>query len=390
MTQTNNKNAGWSQAFAVACVLFSSHAGGGFATGNQATQYYVKYGWTAPIMAVAAMAVLALTIRECMIMYNQNKLGSYKELFEHMWHPFDKLEILWEVYFYIMVIMAVGAVIAGAASLFAQMGLSYGIGVIIVGIMLMILTMFGAKLVTNASTIMSVGILGCCAVIFILGISARTTEISTVMAARETTGGFFKPALQVFTYAGFQSVVIPTMIKCGRPLENTKNATRAMFIAFVMNAAALALSCFMLLGWYPEFTAAGATTLPTLYICQQLNMPFLPVIYSVFLFLCFISTGVTTVFGLVSRFENAKAISFIPTITMRRAGIAVIAMGAAMSVSMLGLTNIIKYGYGYCGYLGIAVIIVPMLTIGAYKNRKFAREQQGTAAGIGRAATDNA
>ena len=34
--------------FGVASVLFSSHAGGGFATGNQETQYYVQYGWTAP------------------------------------------------------------------------------------------------------------------------------------------------------------------------------------------------------------------------------------------------------------------------------------------------------------------------------------------------------
>mgnify|MGYP000800657483 CR=1 FL=1 len=36
--------------------------------------------------------------------------------------------------------------------------------------------------------------------------------------------------------------------------------------------------------------------------------------------------------------------------------------------------NIIKYGYGYCGYLGIAVVVVPFLTVGVYKNRKYIRE----------------
>lgn len=40
---------------------------------------------------------------------------------------------------------------------------------------------------------------------------------------------------------------------------------------------------------------------------------------------------------------------------------------ASMTVSVAGLTNIIKYGYGYCGYLAIAIIIVPFLTIGRYK-----------------------
>ena len=43
----------------------------------------------------------------------------------------------------------------------------------------------------------------------------------------------------------------------------------------------------------------------------------------------------------------------------------------SMSISMMGLSNIIKYGYGYCGYLGIAVVVIPFLTVGAYKNRKY-------------------
>ena len=47
-----------------------------------------------------------------------------------------------------------------------------------------------------------------------------------------------------------------------------------------------------------------------------------------------------------------------------------------MTVSLVGLTNIIKYGYGYCGYLAIAIIIVPFLTVGAYKNRKYARDAE--------------
>lgn len=40
-----------------------------------------------------------------------------------------------------------------------------------------------------------------------------------------------------------------------------------------------------------------------------------------------------------------------------------------MTISLVGLTNIIKYGYGYCGYLAIAIVVVPFLTVGVYKNR---------------------
>ena len=46
---------------------------------------------------------------------------------------------------------------------------------------------------------------------------------------------------------------------------------------------------------------------------------------------------------------------------------------------MIGLDKIIKYGYGYMGYLGIAIIIIPFLTIGAYKNRKYLKSIEGKA-----------
>ena len=99
-------------AFSVGAVLFSAHAGGGFATGNQANTYYVGLGWAGIVSAIVAMLLLTLTMREAMIMYNSRGLTSYKQLFETLYHPFDKIEWLFEIFFYIMVLMAVAAVAA--------------------------------------------------------------------------------------------------------------------------------------------------------------------------------------------------------------------------------------------------------------------------------------
>ncbi len=376
----NSPFAGFAAVFSVACVLFGSHAGGGFATGNQATQYFVSVGWTAPLIAIGAMAVLSLTVRECIIMYNSRGLTSYKELFQTLYHPFDKIEWLFEVYFFIMVIMAVSAVIAGAASLFQEgVGIPYFAGVLVTGVILLALTIFGASLVSKASTVMSVCILSCCVVIFVLGIAAKGANIMQAVTAFDTPGNWKKSILNVFTYAGFQSVVIPTMIKCGTPLKTDKNAGRAMTIAFLLNSVALVLSVLMLVGWYGDYQAAfsaGNTSVPSLYICEQLHMPFLFWFYNIALFLCFISTGVTTIYGFVSRFEHIKVLSGIKNTIARRAIVSALVMTVSMTVSSVGLTNIIKYGYGYCGYLGIAIIIIPFLTAGVYKNRKYLKEQE--------------
>lgn len=362
-------------AFAVASVLFSSHAGGGFATGNQATQYYVKFGWTAPIMAVLAMALLTLTIRECMIMYNSRGLGSYKELFQTLYHPFDKLSVLFDVYFYTMVICAVGAVIAGAASLLSKTySFPYAFAVVSVGLILLALTIFGATMVSRVSSIMSIGILTSCAIIFIMGINAKFPEVKAIFTIRESSGNFFQGILKAFTYAGFQSVVIPTMISCGTTLKSKKDISRSMMISFAINSFALALSVIMLLGWYGEFTAAGESTLPSLYVTKQLGKTYVYWAYNISLFLCLISTGVTTIYGFVSKFEKIKVLSGINKVIVRRIIVSSFIMMLSMGISMVGLDKIIKYGYGYMGYLGIAIIIVPFLTVGAYKNRKYLKE----------------
>lgn len=374
--QSVTKAMGFTSAIAVASVLFGSHAGGGFATGNQATQYYVQYGWTSPLMAILAMALLTLTIRECIIMYNSRRLSSYKELFQTLYHPFDKLSFLFDIYFYTMVLCAVGAVTAGAASLLNKTySIPYAYAVLSVGAVLLALTIFGASLVAKASTIMSVGILASCGAIFLLGINTKMPEISNIFAAKASTANISQGILKAFTYAGFQSVVIPTMISCGTVLKDPKEVSRSMLISFVINSFALVLSVIMLLGWYAEFTQAGETTLPTLYITQQLGKTYVFWAYNICLFLCFISTGVTTIFGFVSKFEKAKVLSKINKVIVRRIIVSSFIMVLSMGISMVGLDSIIKYGYGYMGYMGIAIIIVPFLTVGIYKNRKFLKDK---------------
>ena len=374
MSNENTKKASFGTLFSVASVWFGSHAGGGFATGNQATQYYVQYGWYAPIMALISMAVLAVVLRNVMVMANNHGYTSYKPVFEEMWAPYTKLELLFEVYFYIIVICAVSAAIAGCATLLVDYGLPYGLGVIIIGLAVLLLVMFGAGLVARASAVMSIIILICVFAIYFLGIAGRTEQLAQVMTERVSTNTG-EAIWKVLVYAGFQSVVIPAMIGTGAILKTKKNATRAVTIGFFMNGIALALSCLMLVAWYntgaDSYLATGNTALPTIYICRQLGIGSLEFIYAIALFLCFLSTCVTSVYGLIPRFQ--KSIKAFAGMEEKKSAliIAFIAVAVSMSFSMVGLTNIIRYGYTYCGIFGVFIIVIPMLTIGHNKNKKF-------------------
>ena len=365
-------------AFSVGAVLFSAHAGGGFATGNQANTYYVGLGWLGHICAVVAMLLLCATMREAMIMYNTRGLTSYKQLFETLYHPLDKVEWAFEVFFYIMVLMAVAAAISGAATaLNSYFSLNYYLGIVIVGIVVLLLTIFGAQLVRMATTYMGIAILVTAITIYAIGIF-KGENLFDILAADFTQVGFGnlpKAILNAFTYAGFQCVTLPTMIACSTPMTTKKGCTKAMAISFVMNTVALVLSVFMLLAWQGYYTSVdGGTAIPTLTSCREMGMSWLTVIYGICLLLCLISTGVTTTYGFVARFEKLPVFRSIKSAPARSAIVSAFIIILSMTISLAGLTNIIKYGYGYCGYLAIAVVVVPFLTVGVYKNRKHIKE----------------
>ena len=97
-TKHSGQSGRMAAVFSVAAVLFSWHAGGGFATGNQANQYFLVSGKLGLVSALLALLLLTMTVRQAIVMYNSRGLGSYKELLETLYHPLDKLELVFEVY----------------------------------------------------------------------------------------------------------------------------------------------------------------------------------------------------------------------------------------------------------------------------------------------------
>ena len=203
---------------------------------------------------------------------------------------------------------------------------------------------------------------------YFIAIANHSSQISVALATADTQAGM--AIWKTLVYSGFQCVAVPSMIAASSIL-NAKGVKRASLLGWLMNGLALTVSCIMLLGWHSEVIAAEATTLPNLFVCNTLGIGVLSVCYQVSLFFAFISTCVTTIFTMVQKFENKIFTNSISNIKVRRIIVAIIAILVCMCVSMVGLTNIIKYAYGYCGYLELIVITVPMLTIGHKKNKEY-------------------
>lgn len=314
-------------------------------------------------------------------------LQEYKDLFSALYHPYDKLHLTFDIFYDIMILMVVASCIAGAASALNQyLGVNYYLGALAVGVVILLLSIFGADLVRMGSSYMGLAILALSLVIYFYGLVKGVNLFDSMKSSFASTGfsNVPKAIFNGINYAAFQWVTIPGVLACGTILKTKKDCTRGMGCMLLFNALGLGLSVLMLTAWSGYFTTVtGGTTLPTLTVLMSLDMNWLVVLYCLVLFLCMISSGVVVVFGFINRFENAKYLSFMKNTQLRRGAIATAIMAVSMFISFAGLTNIVKYGYGYCGYWAIVFVIVPLLTVGYKKNRDYLKGRPGSGRGAG-------
>ena len=163
--------------------------------------------------------------------------------------------------------------------------------------------MFGANLVAKASGVMSVIILISIGIIYISGIIGRPEGIAQVYAEMPSTAISHKIHRAYIQLRWFPVCRCSCYHCTSLVLKNKKACTKAATIGILMNAIALALSTVMLLAWYDtgadSYLATGNTAVPTLYIAQQLGVAALPICYAIALCMCFISTAVTSIYGLI-------------------------------------------------------------------------------------------
>ncbi len=411
METKNASKCSWAAAFAVASVWFGTHVGGGFATGNQVIQYFAQYGWTAAIFPIIAMGILAMVMYVVMSFAKLKGFDNYKDTFAAL-YPNSKMEILFEIFYIVIILAAVASAVAGAGEVMANfIGIEYvGVAkflcnIAIVGV-LVLLSVFGIKLVMAASTVLSVAILAITACVIFSGLTADMDVITSqfltpnnIEPIAYTDNMFGSIWSGIIVYAAFQCVSIPPMIAASNELS-MKGIKRSVILGWIMNGGALAASGYMLSKWYPVLKAlqvAGVTGftnalgIPNQTILNLVGVKAILVLFSLLLFCAFVSTCVTLVYTMVQRFQGVCMPNVIKSEKVRSAVVGFVVICICFALSLLGLSNIIKYAYGYDGYYAIFAVILPVLVWGIPKVRalKGAQKEANTEAKVGNLVADN-
>lgn len=372
MSENSKSKVGFLTAFQVAAVWFGAHVGGGFATGNQTMNFFVKYGWHSIWLPAVIVIIIGLTYRESLILAKNYGTYDYKSWSKKMYEPYDKVfSVIFEIGYLMIVLLGTGGSIAGSASLMENYGVNYLVGVLITGGIFYILTIYGSELIRKASTIITVLILIFLTIIVIVGIVNNSGNLSHLVSTKYSPSSFGTVLYSGLRYAGYQAFVVAIVLSASDTLKSDKAINKSMTLGIILNGVMITLSCIMLLGWMP---GAQKETIPILYICKRLNSGFLLFSYSVVLFLAFVSTGIGCVFGAVARFEHV--FKKPENIKKRRGLISLVCMVLSMAISLFGLTKIVVVGYGYVGIIGIFAVVIPCIVVGRIKNNRFKKEKE--------------
>ncbi|HDK7157924.1 TPA: hypothetical protein PTV43_003100 [Clostridium botulinum] len=372
MSENSKSKVGFLTAFQVAAVWFGAHVGGGFATGNQTMNFFVKHGWHSVWLPAVIVIIIGLTYRESLILAKNYGTYDYKSWSKKMYEPYDKVfSVIFEIGYLMIVLLGTGGSIAGSASLMENYGVNYLVGVLITGGIFYILTIYGSELIRKASTIITVLILIFLTIIVIVGIVNNSGNLSHLVSTKYSPSSFGTVLYSGLRYAGYQAFVVAIVLSASDTLKSDKAINKSMTLGIILNGVMITLSCIMLLAWMP---GAQKETIPILYICKRLNSGFLLFSYSVVLFLAFVSTGIGCVFGAVARFEHV--FKKPENIKKRRGLISLVCMVLSMAISLFGLTKIVVVGYGYVGIIGIFAVVIPCIVVGRIKNNRFKKEKE--------------
>lgn len=369
----NGRKKGSSAAviMGVAFVWFTTHFGGGFASGAQIYSYFVRYGVWCLITPLLAMIYNAVFFAYSLRFARKHEVYDYRSYNDAFYGRFAGIfSNLFEVlYICVMCVAPAVAFATGGATLSTLTGLPYLLCTLIIGVFIFIVAIFGTDLVRRVSTVLSVCIIAGLFIVYIPNIAAGAGDIA---AAVNTMGGqelpLGKALYSAFIYGTFQLANIAVFVQHAKPFAKPGDAVRSMGIGCIVNAAMMIMVVIGILTVYDEPDMANQS-IPTLFMVQRgVGKSFMTPIISVLIILGAVSTAVNMVAAMVKRINDgfdrrsesgAQKGKLFGKVTLREIVIALICCLADFGIAQLGLLVLIQKAYGTLAYLAIPVILIP-------------------------------
>lgn len=365
----SKKNKAGSMILGVAFVWFTTHFGGGFASGAQIYSYYVRYGIWSLFLPFFAMAYNGVFFAYCLYFARKHEVYDYRSYNNAFYGRFAPLfSNLFELlYLCVMCVAPAVAFATGGATLSTLTGLPYLFCTFLIGAFIFIVSVFGTDLVRKVASVLSICIIAGLLIVYVPNIIAGAGKISdTVNAMKSADLPFGKALYAAFLYGTFQLANVAVFVQHAKSFEKPQDAGKSMAVGAVLNALLMIMVVLGIMTVYQD-PEMSRQSVPTLFMVQQgAGSKFMTPLISVLIILGAVSTAVNMVAAMVKRIhdgitkrsgktENPGKISRTQILA------ALICCIADFLIAQFGLLTLIQKAYSILAYLAIPVILVPYL-----------------------------
>lgn len=369
MEKSTQSKSKYSIILGVAFVWFTTHFGGGFASGAQIYSYYVRYGVWCLITPAIAMIYNVVFFAYCLYFARKHEVYDYRSYNNALYGRFAPVfSNLFEVlYICVMCVAPAVAFATGGATLSTLTGLPYLVCTLVIGVFIFIVAIFGTDLVRRVASVLSICIIVGLLIVYIPNIIASSHEISQTASTMNSDAFPLGKALySAFLYGTFQLANVAVFVQHARSFDKPKDAVKSMGIGCVINIIMMTVVVLgiMTVASNPDM---AKQSVPTLFMVQSgVGSRFLTPLISVLIILGAVSTAVNMVAAMVARICNKKpakpAISPAAgsaRITRKEIIAALICCLADFGIAQFGLLTLIQKAYSFLAYLAIPVILIP-------------------------------
>lgn len=363
----SKKNKAGSMIFGVAFVWFTTHFGGGFASGAQIYSYYVRYGIWSLFLPLFAMAYNGVFFAYCLYFARKHEVYDYRSYNNAFYGRFAPLfSNLFELlYLCVMCVAPAVAFATGGATLSTLTGLPYLLCTFVIGAFIFVVSVFGTDLVRKVASVLSICIIAGLLIVYVPNIIAGAGKIGDTVNAMKTADLPFGKALYAaFLYGTFQLANVAVFVQHAKSFEKPQDAGKSMAVGAVLNALLMIMVVFGIMTVYqnPEMSQQSV---PTLFMVQQgVGSKFMTPLISVLIILGAVSTAVNMVAAMVKRIhaglaERSSRTETAGKISSTQILAALACCIADFLIAQLGLLTLIQKAYSILAYLAIPVILMP-------------------------------
>ena len=353
----------------IAFVWFTTHFGGGFASGAQIYTYYVKYGIWCLFMPVLAMLYNAVFFAYCLRFARKHEVYDYRSYNNAFYGKFAPIfSNLFEVlYLCVMCVAPAVAFATGGATLSTLTGLPYLLCTLIIGVFIFIVAIFGTDLVRKVASVLSICIIAGLLIVYIPNIIAGSGAIAQTMHTMTAQPAPFGKALYAaFLYGTFQLANVAVFVQHAKSFEKPNDAIKSMGIGWIINALLMVMVVLGLLSVCSNPDIVNQSV-PTLFMVQNgVGSHVLTPLISILIILGAGSTAVNMVAAMVKRIcssleKTRPQQTQSKKITSRQIVVALICCIVDFGIAQFGLLTLIQKAYSALAYLAIPVILIPYI-----------------------------